>query len=227
MQPAIQNTSGRIGKRRARTRVRLLRAAYALMSSKGVDDTSIQEITDRADVGFGTFYNYFSSKDEIASAVLDCVVNNLGRRNDLANSAAGVTDPVLVIANSVRLVAQEMMTDPMWRWWLKRTDLMVQRMRAGFKPFGIRDMKIAIDAGGYHIADEDMETAWSFLIWLLAGNITDIVQNYRPAASEKLMAEAVMRVMGVDVETARSVSKAKLPTFPPLEIDFSYAPGET
>jgi AcrR family transcriptional regulator len=212
----------RTQKRRAKTRVKLVKAAYAIMSKKGVDSTTIQEITDAADVGFGTFYNYFDTKDDIAARVLDCIVKTLGQRNDLANKAAKARDPVLIVSNSVRFVAREMMTNPIWQWWLKRPDLMVERMRAGFKPFGIRDMQKAIEAGTYHIARDDLDTAWSFLIWLLAGNIKDIVDGYRPPETERIMAESVLRVMGVDLKAARTVSNRNLPAFPPLEIDFSF-----
>lgn len=212
----------RTQKRRAKTRIKLVKAAHAIMSKKGVDSTTIQEITDAADVGFGTFYNYFATKDEVAARVLDCSVNTLGRRNDLANKAARVRDPVLIVANSVRFVAREMMTNPIWQWWLKRPDLMVERMRAGFKPFGVRDIQKAMDAGTYHIARDDLETAWSFLIWLLAGSIKDIVDGYRPPETERIMAESVLRVMGVDLKAARTVSNRELPDFPPLEIDFSF-----
>ncbi len=131
-------TVGRVQKRQIRTRARLLEAAHDLMSEQGVDVTTIQEITARADVGFGTFYSYFESKDDIAAKVLDCVIHTLGLRNRRANEVAGITDPVAVISNSVRLTAHEMRTDPMWRWWLMRTDLMVQRMNAGFGVFGHR-----------------------------------------------------------------------------------------
>ena len=61
--------------------------AYELMGQAGVDGTSIAEITDHADLGFGTFYNYFKSKDYIAINVLDAVIDDLGRRNDLRPSA--------------------------------------------------------------------------------------------------------------------------------------------
>lgn len=144
------------------------------------------------------------------------------RRNGLATEAAGTTDPVQVAADSVRLVAREMMTDPMWHWWLKRTDLMVERMRVGFRPYGMRDNCRAIEAGGFHIAGDDRETAWSFLIWHLAGSITDIVDGHRPAETEQLMAETAMQITGVDIETAKAVSRAPLPEHPPLEIDFSF-----
>lgn len=217
---AAKPPEGRVQKRRNRTRAALMRSAYALMSTKGVDETTIQEITAKADVGFGTFYNYFASKDDLAAQILDRVIEALGRRSDVANRKAGITDPVVIVANSVRLVAREMMTEPMWRWWLKRTDLMVTRMREAFMPFGIRDMELAIGTGSYRIPDGDLDTAWSFLIWLLAGSITDIVEGHRPPETEAIMAESVLRVMGVELEHAKRAARMPLPPCDALEVEF-------
>ena len=66
-----QTAPGRGARRRLETRARLVRAARDLMARKGVGATSIQEITDAADVGFGSFYNHFDSKETIAAAVMD------------------------------------------------------------------------------------------------------------------------------------------------------------
>jgi AcrR family transcriptional regulator len=219
---ATATKPGRSEQRRLRTRAQLLRAAYRLMSEKGVDATSIQEITEAADVGFGTFYNYFASKDDLATQVLDCVIGNIGRRNDLVTQAMKLTDPVEIVATSVRCVAREMMTNAVWYWWVKRPDLIVERMRAGFRPFGMRDMRRAIKAGAYAIAEDDLDTACSTLIWLLAGGIKDIVDGHRPAKAEGLIADAVLRVMGVPLKAARKVSRAKLPPYPALAIDFDF-----
>ncbi len=215
-------TVGRVQKRQIRTRARLLEAAHDLMSEQGVDVTTIQEITARADVGFGTFYSYFESKDDIAAKVLDCVIHTLGLRNRRANEVAGITDPVAVISNSVRLTAHEMRTDPMWRWWLMRTDLMVQRMNAGFGVFGLEDMRVASEQGLLRLPDSNVEVSWSYLIWLLAGTITDIVHGKSPPEAETTMAEAIMRVMGVDTEHAKLVAHAALPPYPALKVDFGF-----
>ena len=69
--------------RQRSTRLRLRQAAYELMSAQGVDATTIQQITDAADIGFGTFYNYAPSKEALAQDVLDCMIHNVGERNDL------------------------------------------------------------------------------------------------------------------------------------------------
>ena len=112
---------GRVERRRRATCARLLEAAYDVMTEFGVDDAKIKDITDRADLGFGTFYNYFQTKDEIAGQVLDCIIDDLARRNRLATSSIKSDDHVKV-AVSMRIVMREATSAPMWRWWALRPD---------------------------------------------------------------------------------------------------------
>src|SRR3954453_11880480 len=67
---ATENTQNRNSRRREQTRARLIEAATALFAKQGTERTRINEITELADVGFGSFYNYFESKDAIVDAVL-------------------------------------------------------------------------------------------------------------------------------------------------------------
>ena len=60
----------RQARRRAQTRQRLLDAAQALFARQPVEDTTISQITEEADVGFGSFYNHFASKEEIVEATV-------------------------------------------------------------------------------------------------------------------------------------------------------------
>src|ERR1700741_5273233 len=65
-------------RRKRETRVRLLEAALRLMARKGMEGVAINEITEAADVGFGSFYNHFESKDAIYRAVMDAVFEHFG-----------------------------------------------------------------------------------------------------------------------------------------------------
>lgn len=60
--------SGRRQRRSAEIRERLFRAALALFGTKGFAETTVEDITEAADVGKGTFFNYFPSKDHILLA---------------------------------------------------------------------------------------------------------------------------------------------------------------
>jgi len=52
-------------RRSSATRQRLLAAARAVFAEKGLDLATIGDITERADVGKGTFYHYFPSRDKL------------------------------------------------------------------------------------------------------------------------------------------------------------------
>jgi AcrR family transcriptional regulator len=52
-------------RRRLQTRNLLIQAALQLVLEKGYDAISIQDITDRADLGRGTFYIHFKSKEDV------------------------------------------------------------------------------------------------------------------------------------------------------------------
>ena len=52
-------------RKKLETRQSLLAAAMDLFHEKGYDATPVEEITERADVGKGTFFNYFPSKEAL------------------------------------------------------------------------------------------------------------------------------------------------------------------
>jgi len=63
--------SGPLTARGARTRAALVKAARALFERNGYLDTNVGDIAKRARVAHGTFYTYFSSKEEIFGEVAD------------------------------------------------------------------------------------------------------------------------------------------------------------
>jgi len=68
--------SNRFERRRERTRQDLLAAAERVLADKGLHHTKISDIATAADVGVGTFYLHFPTKD----ALFDAVVEDTMRR---------------------------------------------------------------------------------------------------------------------------------------------------
>lgn len=60
--PAPPRPLGRRARHKAELRARILRAALDLFARQGFFDTTIEQITEAADVGKGTFFNYFPTK---------------------------------------------------------------------------------------------------------------------------------------------------------------------
>src|SRR5271167_465088 len=68
---------GRRERRTVETRERLFRAALDLFARKGFTETTVEDITEAADVGKGTFFNYFPSKDHLLVAFSDMQIAKL------------------------------------------------------------------------------------------------------------------------------------------------------
>jgi AcrR family transcriptional regulator len=76
--------TGRRQRRSAEIRERLFRAALSLFAEKGFAETTVEDITNSADVGKGTFFNYFPSKDHILLAFGEMQLGKLEAAIELA-----------------------------------------------------------------------------------------------------------------------------------------------
>jgi AcrR family transcriptional regulator len=75
--PAEKKTVSRTERKCAATRRKLQEAARSLFSKKGFDLTRIDDITERADVGKGTFYNYYATKEELVQELVTKLLKDL------------------------------------------------------------------------------------------------------------------------------------------------------
>ncbi len=65
---AFPDAPGRRARRRAEIRERIFRAALRLFAERGYAATTVHDITEAADVGKGTFFNYFPTKEHLLGA---------------------------------------------------------------------------------------------------------------------------------------------------------------
>lgn len=76
---------GRRERRAAETRLRLFRTALQLFADRGFSSVTVEDITEAADVGKGTFFNYFESKDHVLGVIAEV---QLARIREAVKSAA-------------------------------------------------------------------------------------------------------------------------------------------
>jgi len=67
----------RLQKRVQRTHNRLKKAALDVFSEKSVDAATVEEITERADLGKGTLYQHFNDKEDIVTTLVDEAIGHL------------------------------------------------------------------------------------------------------------------------------------------------------
>jgi AcrR family transcriptional regulator len=103
---ALPEATDRRSRRSAETRERLFLAAVRLFAEKGFAETTVEDITNAADVGKGTFFNYFPSKEHILIAFSDM---QLGKLERFVEAARNGNEPMRAFFQTM---AQQMTSDP-------------------------------------------------------------------------------------------------------------------
>jgi AcrR family transcriptional regulator len=107
---AIDSNLSRRERRKQETRQRLMGAAFRLFCERGYDATTVEDITEAADVAKGTFFNYFATKEAILPALAEWRLRQL--EDALAPDQGAPASPVARIKLALRLVAQDPLADP-------------------------------------------------------------------------------------------------------------------
>ncbi len=76
---------GRRQRRAAETRLTLFRCALELIAEHGLPNVTVEDITEAADVGKGTFFNYFETKEHVLGVMAEI---QLGKVKQAASRAA-------------------------------------------------------------------------------------------------------------------------------------------
>jgi AcrR family transcriptional regulator len=223
-----ETTHGRYprGARRKReTRTRLLEAAFGLVAEKGIDGVTINEITEAADVGFGSFYNHFESKEGIFTALVEWLFEEFA--NTLDRLASGLSDPAEVIAVSVRHTLLRAYREPVWGQLLIREGLSPRGLSRGLGQRLLRDSERGISERRFAVGDQLMCLV-SVIGTVLAGIAAELhfaSSSKRTARARKVLrskeekfaertAALVLQAFGIKRVEAEGIARRPLPAGP-------------
>jgi AcrR family transcriptional regulator len=201
--------ANRLDRRKARTRQALIDAAIGLIAEGRGDRASIQEITEAADVGFGSFYNHFDSKEQLFQTVSEEVFERWGQLIDRASD--GLADPAELFAVGARVSGRLGWTHPDIAGFLTGTGLEVLDMPSGLAPRALRDIRAGQASGRFTVPDA--EIALSALAGGLLG-LLRMCQRHPERVTEATvdqLAEAELRLLGVPADEAARLVAVPLP----------------
>lgn len=118
-------------RRSAETRERLFRSALQLFAQKGFEETTVEDITEAADVGKGTFFNYFPSKDHILIAFSDMQIGKLEQ------AVAGLRSSEQPLQDFMRSLVLKMTEEP-----IRNPGLIRALLRGYLSTTAVREMMI-------------------------------------------------------------------------------------
>ena len=197
----------RRARRRAETRARLIDAARVTFARQGIDATRINEITDEADVGFGSFYNYFDSKDAMVAAVVEDAAESAGEAIEAAT--CDLEDPAEVVAVAHRALVRRAARDPEWGWLLVRLEISHDLAFAALGPYAARDLQRGMETHRFSVDDPNIALVAAG--GALLGVLRAVLQGRADAGAPEHHAALVLRMFGLSPDDAAEVASRPLP----------------
>lgn len=210
----------RLARRKQRTRAALIRAAQGFIAA-GTLNVPVLEITQAADVGMGSFYNHFESKEQLFDAAVADVLDTHGALLD--QLTASIDDPAETFACSYRLTGRLFRRRPTESQILLANGMSLLAAERGLAPRALRDIKAGNDAGRFHVDDPELALAVAGGALLGLGNLLRNEPDRDDAAAADKVTEDVLRLFGVPADEAREICSRPLPDLDDLRLPDSAA----
>jgi AcrR family transcriptional regulator len=186
-------TTGRRALRRERTHQALKDAASAIITEKGVSGLRLQEITERADLALGSFYNYFDTKEDLVEAVVTDSVSTLA--DALAIPTTDHQDPAELVGEAIRRFISLAYETPDFARLLVELDHTRSLAVATVHPAAARALELGVTSGRFQI--EDINVAVTGIVGGAVALVRSILAGLAPADAAVQYARASLRSLGV------------------------------
>ncbi|BBZ03554.1 putative TetR-family transcriptional regulator [Mycolicibacterium chitae] len=174
----------------------------------------ILEITQAADVGMGSFYNHFATKEELFEAALADALDDLGALLD--GFTDSISDPAEAFAVNYRLSGRLFRYRPREAaLLLAHGDSLIMSHR-GLSPRALRDITAAIDHGRFTIADPELGLAIAGGMFVGLATLLRERPERDTEATVDAVTERLLRTLGLTAKQARTLCQKPLPDISPL-----------
>ncbi|OBB64414.1 TetR/AcrR family transcriptional regulator [Mycobacterium sp. 852014-50255_SCH5639931] len=198
----------RLERRKRRTRAALVKAAQRLIA-EGKVNVPVLEITQAADVGMGSFYNHFDSKEQLFEAAVADVLDAYGSMLDQLTEA--IEDPAQTFATSFRLTGRLFRRHPQESRILLANGLELLSSERGLAPRALRDIKAGVAAGRFDVEDPELALAMAGGALLGLGNLLRDHPDRDDARAADVVTENVLRLFGLSADEAHAICQLPLP----------------
>lgn len=209
-QPADRHDEppNRLARRKQRTRAALIGAAQSFIAA-GKLNAPVLEITQAADVGMGSFYNHFDSKEELFDAAL---ADALDMHADLLDAyTKSLDDPAEAFACSFRLTGRMFRRRPQECRVLLSTGLSLLSSDRGLAPRARRDIAAAVEAGRFHVTDVNLALAIVGGALLGLGQLLSDEPDRDDAESADTVTQNLLVLLGMPADEAGRLCRQPLP----------------
>lgn len=199
----------RFERRKLRTRAALIGAAQSFIAADQLN-VPILDITRAADVGMGSFYNHFATKDELFAAAISEVLDQYAALLDMLT--VSIEDPAEAFAVRFRLAGRLFRRRPIESRILLRSGLPVLSNGDGLAARAFRDIVAACEAGRFTVRGDPaaaLAVAGGALMGL--GQLLHDDPHRDDARTADDVTYDVLRLFGMTAEESQRLCATPLP----------------
>jgi AcrR family transcriptional regulator len=193
----------RRSRRKEQTRRALLEAGRKLIGDTGVEGLRIQEVTEHADIGLGSFYTYFSGKEDFVQAVVTDSLETLATA--LAQDQTG-EDPAVITAEGACRAIRLAFDEPEFAQLLVSLDRSDEVFSATMHPQARKVVARGVREGRFDVPDIDV--AVNYIVAGSLALIRRVLRGEGRAGIELAHAELALRTLGLDVSESRVIARS-------------------
>lgn len=193
--------------KRLGTRKALVLAARDLVCARGHEKISVQDITDRASVGTGTFYNYFQSKRQVFDAVLDDFRESIAK--DLEEVRTNMKDPAMIIAVTLKYYFHQAQDNVLWNTFVSYSGLSGEQVLHQDEQQCLDDIQRGVRAGRFKV--EDAFFTQSLVTGMVRHTNLEISKGVLARSAMENTTRYILRMLGLPDLVAKALVQSPLP----------------
>ena len=156
---------------------KLIEAAIVHLGTEGLNNFTATALTKAANLGYGTFYKYFSSTEDLLEVAIK--KNVMDRSFLLSKSNKNEPDRLLAFLEGVYKTIIELSNNTSMKWLLEKPNYFVEVYYEHTRDHAREDVELAVASGQLSRKYLDnFDTKFKLYLWQICGGLSLIDQGY-------------------------------------------------
>lgn len=193
--------------RREKTRRRLIAAAAKVIVDRGEERATIDDFIQAADVSRGTFYNYYSTREEIIEELWSTIAKDPFKQ--IAKSCEKADDAAEQLIMFARLVIDRANQDEVWGWLIYAMSRDEMTVNQDLRAFPTPELKLGLTQGRFSF--DNIDSARDYVVSLVRQTIRVNLSEKRPEGYNSAIYKMLLLGLGIKESDANKLVSAPLP----------------
>ena len=208
-------TRAQVGEqRRARMRGRLLEAAARVIADGGSARTTVDDVISDAGVARGTFYNHFTTREDLLQALWA----NVGHDPfaGIQDACARLDDPAERLGAVTRHVLGEAQTNPTFGWLIVAMSGDERTLNDDLLSYPRPDLLAGLHSGRFRY--DDLASVCDLIVGTVRTSLRALLSERRPPHYAEAICKLILLAIGLSLPEAHRISHMPLDSLdgPPL-----------